>query len=53
MLLSSLIEAALRAETTRYEPATLIGISCLADGADQTFAREVLDRGSGRGAVGA
>lgn len=40
-----LIDQAVRAELRRYPGARLTGISCLADGADQIFARAVLDRG--------
>lgn len=40
-----LIAAAVRAELLRYKPADLVGITCLADGADQIFARAVLDVG--------
>lgn len=36
---------AIRVELARYDPATLVGISCLADGADQIFARAVLEHG--------
>lgn len=39
-----LVDRALRAELTRYAEG-LVGISCLADGADQLFARAVLDLG--------
>lgn len=42
----TLVDNAIRAELSRYDPAALVGISCLADGADQIFARAVLDRGA-------
>jgi len=41
----ALIDRAVRAELDRYPSEDLIGISCIADGADQIFARAVLDRG--------
>jgi hypothetical protein len=41
-----LIDAALREEIARrFNPGELIGLSCLADGADSLFARAVLDAG--------
>ncbi len=40
-----LVEAALRAEVGRYAAVSLIGLSCIADGADTLFARAVLDAG--------
>jgi hypothetical protein len=40
-----LIDKAIRAELQRYCGADLVGLSCLADGADQLFARAVLDAG--------
>ena len=40
-----LVEAALRAEVGRYAGGELVGLSCLADGADTLFARAVLDTG--------
>jgi hypothetical protein len=40
-----LVEAALRAEVGRYAAGELLGLSCLADGADTLFARAVLDAG--------
>ncbi|QVQ51226.1 hypothetical protein J4H86_20730 [Spiractinospora alimapuensis] len=40
-----LVDQALRAELERYDVADLVGISCLADGADSLFARAVLDAG--------
>ena len=42
---SRLVDAAIRAELRRYSAGDLIGVSCLADGADQLFARAVLDLG--------
>lgn len=40
-----LVDQAIRSELTQYPPRELIGISCLADGADQLFAQAVLDHG--------
>ncbi len=40
-----LVEAALRAEVGRYAGGELVGLSCLADGADTLFAHAVLDAG--------
>lgn len=40
----ALVDLALRTELTRHADG-LVGISCLADGADQLFARAVLDLG--------
>ncbi len=40
-----LVEAALRAEVARYVGGELVGLSCLADGADTLFAQAVLDAG--------
>jgi hypothetical protein len=40
----ALVDLALRKELTRHADG-LVGISCLADGADQLFARAVLDLG--------
>jgi hypothetical protein len=42
---SQLVEAAIRAELRRCSTGDLTGVSCLADGADQIFARAVLDLG--------
>jgi hypothetical protein len=39
-----LVDEAIRAELTKMVP-DLVGLSCLADGADQIFARAVLDLG--------
>lgn len=41
----AIIEQALRAELAHYTSSDLVGISCLADGADQIFAQAVVDRG--------
>lgn len=41
-----LLDNAIRAELSRYDPTTLVGISCLADGADQIFACAILDSGA-------
>lgn len=41
----ALIDQALRAEVAQYTSGDLVGISCLADGADQIFARAVVDSG--------
>lgn len=43
---ASQVDRAIRVELARYDPADLVGISCLADGADQIFARAVLDHGA-------
>lgn len=40
-----LVDAELRAITTRYSGRGLVGYSCLADGADSLFAQAVLDAG--------
>lgn len=40
-----LVAAAIRAALDPYRPADLIGVTCLARGADQVFARAVLDLG--------
>ena len=42
---AGLIDAAIRAELARYAGNDVVGLSCLADGADQIFARAVLDTG--------
>lgn len=42
---SRLVDQAIRNELARVDGAALVGISCLADGADQLFARAVLDAG--------
>jgi hypothetical protein len=39
------VDDAIRAQLASYGRADLVGISCLAQGADQIFARAVLDRG--------
>ena len=41
----ALIDQAIRAELANFADGDLVGISCLADGADQIFARAVLDLG--------
>jgi hypothetical protein len=41
----TIVDQALRAEVGRYAGGDLVGISCLADGADQIFARAVVDSG--------
>lgn len=41
----ALVDHAIRAELATEDPGSLVGISCLADGADQIFARAVLDAG--------
>ncbi|MFC3494924.1 hypothetical protein [Glycomyces rhizosphaerae] len=40
-----LVRAALLRELGRFDPATLTGVSCLAEGADSIFAQAVLDTG--------
>ncbi|MCH7229740.1 hypothetical protein L0U85_02530 [Glycomyces sp. L485] len=40
-----LVAAALKHELSRYDPAELVGVSCLAEGADAIFAQTVLDAG--------
>jgi hypothetical protein len=45
----ALVDAALRAELRRHQP--LVGVSCLADGADALFAQAVLDEGGSLVAV--
>jgi hypothetical protein len=40
-----LVNAALRAEIGKHADGNLIGLSCLADGADALFARAILDQG--------
>jgi hypothetical protein len=42
---TALIRKALHDVITNYEPANLIGLTCLADGADTLFAEAVLDHG--------
>src|SRR5260370_33652731 len=41
----SLVDTALRALLSDHQDADLIGVTCLAKGADQLFARAVLDLG--------
>ncbi|MFO7193027.1 hypothetical protein [Thermocrispum sp.] len=38
-----LVADEIRAELAQHDPATLVGVSCLARGADQVFARVVLE----------
>lgn len=40
-----LVSETIRSELARQDPDQLVGISCLADGADQIFAQAVLDLG--------
>lgn len=40
-----LVDTALRAEVARHSGSELVGLSCIADGADALFARAVLDAG--------
>lgn len=40
-----LVDAALRAEVRKHANGELVGLSCIADGADALFARAVLDAG--------
>lgn len=43
---TALVDAALRSEISkRAEDGTLLGLSCIADGADALFARAILDHG--------
>ena len=42
---AGLVDAALRAEIGSRRPERLVGVSCIADGADSLFARAVLDHG--------
>jgi hypothetical protein len=41
----AVVDHAMRTELATEDPGSLVGISCLADGADQIFARAVLDAG--------
>ncbi|MFF5293026.1 hypothetical protein [Paractinoplanes globisporus] len=41
----NLVDHAIRDELSRFDPSELVGLSCLADGADQIFARAVVDLG--------
>jgi hypothetical protein len=41
----ALVQIAIRAELARHDPGDLVGVSCLAEGADAIFAAEVLDAG--------
>ena len=47
----TLVDAALRAELRRHGDPPLVGVSCLADGADALFAQAVLDEGGALVAV--
>ena len=40
-----LVDQALRELLERYQSSTLVGVSCLCEGADQLFAQAILDRG--------
>ena len=42
---SKLVDEALRDVLSAYDPHGLVGVTCLADGADAIFAQAVLDRG--------
>lgn len=48
---SGLVSKALREALRAYDPAELVGVSCLADGADALFAQAVLDSGGAIEAV--
>src|SRR5262249_46336344 len=39
------VDAALRAEIAKYPADELVGVSCIADGADSLFAQAILDHG--------
>jgi len=39
------VDRAIRGEIAKYQAHELVGVSCLADGADQIFARAILDHG--------
>lgn len=43
--LAEQISTRLRAELAGFDPSELVGVTCLADGADTLFAREILARG--------
>ena len=47
----ALVDAALRADLRQHGAAPLVGLSCLADGADALFAQAVLDEGGALVAV--
>ena len=47
----TLVEEALRSELRRYAGGDLVGLSCLADGADRLFAQAVLDVGGALEAI--
>jgi hypothetical protein len=40
-----LVRTALKTELAQYDPADLVGVSCLAEGADSIFAQAILDAG--------
>lgn len=40
-----MVDAALRAQLAQHDPDELVGVSCIADGADTLFARAVLNHG--------
>jgi hypothetical protein len=42
---SEQVAAEIRSHLAEHDPSDLVGVSCLANGADQIFAREVLDAG--------
>lgn len=42
---TALVDAALRSEIRKHAAGPLIGLSCIADGADALFARAILDHG--------
>lgn len=42
---ADLVDAALRAEIAKYPADDLVGVSCIADGADSLFAQAILDHG--------
>jgi len=39
------VDRKIRDELSRFDPGDLVGLSCLADGADQIFARAIVDLG--------
>ncbi|GAB3999397.1 hypothetical protein GCM10029992_28060 [Glycomyces albus] len=42
---ADLVRDALKAELAQYDPADLVGVSCIAEGADSIFAQAVIDAG--------
>ncbi|MEU5871426.1 hypothetical protein AB0A73_07650 [Glycomyces sp. NPDC047369] len=40
-----LVRSALKTELAQYDPSELVGVSCLAEGADSIFAQAILDAG--------